>query len=152
MLGLTEAYTRTGQYEKAARELEKFPTHRFWFERFYFIFWRGEREQAREYYRAADAVDLEPMERYWVHFLFEEFDRGLDYLEEDVRRGAHPAVFRSNIDEILPESSMRALESLPRYQAVLQRFGIDNVWRAELLALADELSPITGIHVRPDEG
>jgi len=150
ILGLAEAYTRSGQYEKAARVIDKFPRRPYWFEQFYYLFWRGEREQAREYLRGADLYDLEPMERYWVHFLLEEFELGLDYLEEDVRRGATPAVFRSNIDEILPESTMRTLESHPRYQAILKGFGIDDAWRTELLALADELAPITGIHVRPD--
>ena len=153
MSGLADAYTRSGQYKKAARVLGKAPTNRFWFERFYFMFWRGDRDQARDYYRSCEPTsDLEPLERYWVHFLLDEYDRGLDYLEEDVRRGAHPAVFRSNIDEILPESSMRTLESLPRYKAILQTFGIDDAWRAELLALADDLSSVTGIRVRPDEG
>jgi hypothetical protein len=152
MTGLAEAYTRTGQYEKAAGVIDRFGRNRFWFERFYFFFWRGDHDRAREYYRTlGESSDLEPLERYWVHFLLEEFDRGLDYLEEDVRRGAHPAVFRSNIDELLPESSMRTLESLPRYQALLQTFGIDDAWRAELQSLADELRPLTGILVRGDD-
>jgi hypothetical protein len=68
-----------------------------------------------------------------------------------VRRGAHPAVYRSNIGEVLPQSILRKVEQHPRYQALLLRFGIDSAWCDELLAMANDLSPITGIRVQPDE-
>ena len=150
--GLIEVYARTGQYEKAATALaDNDRASRFYFSRFHYHYWRRELDVARAYYAQHEEADLEPIERYWVMFLLGDIERGLDHLEEDVRRGAHPAVFRSNIGEVIPPSIVRRIEQHPRYRAILQRFGIDEAWCAELKGLADELSGTTGIRVYADD-
>jgi hypothetical protein len=144
-------YARTGQYALAENILAKEGSHsRFDFERFYLMFWRGEIDAARRYHQQCDESQFWLLERYWIHFLFGEFDRGLDLLEEDVRLGAHPAVFRSNIGEVLPQSTMKALEQHPRYQAILAGFDIDAAWCRDLMTMANEVSHITGIRVATD--
>ncbi len=112
MGGRAIVYSRTGQYELAAQmALATEESESFYFDHFYFYFWRRELETAKEYYRNADPSDLEPLDHYWVLFLLGEIESGIDYLEEDVARGAHPAVYRSNIGEILTRSMLRKLES-----------------------------------------
>ena len=86
-----------------------------------------------------------------MSFLLGDIEGGIGYLEEDVSRGAHPAVFRSNIAEVVPETLLREIEQHPRYRAILKRFGIDEPWRDELMALANDLTVVTGIHVQPDD-
>lgn len=93
----------------------------------------------------------EPLYKYWCCFLLGDIEEGIDFLEEDVKRGAHPAVFRSNIGEVLPLSILREVEQHPRFKAILQQFGIDDAWRDEMMAMADELSVVTGIRVQTDD-
>jgi hypothetical protein len=94
---------------------------------------------------------LEPFLKYWICFLLGDIEAGIDYLEEDVLRGAHPAVFRSNIGEILPRSILREVERHPRFQAILKQFGIDDTWCEELRVMANDLRDVTGIYVQPDD-
>jgi len=150
--GLAMLYSRTGQYEKAANALaETRSDARFTSARLYSFYWRGELDAARDYYRRHESSVLDPLEHYWACFLLGDIERGLDHLEEDVRRGAHPAVFRSNLGEVLPQSVMRNVERNPRYQAILRKFGIDSAWCNELMAMANDLRAITGIRVQPDD-
>ena len=151
MSGLPEAYARTGQYDKAERSLPKLPPDTFPYERFYIEYWRNGRDAARAHFEPYESVEFEPLVLYWVYFLLGDLERGLDYLEEDVRRGAHPAVFRSNLGDTLPTSTLRNLERHPRYQAILRGFGIDDAWCSELRRIADDLLPLTGIRVRDDD-
>ena len=155
MGGRAMVYARTGQYEHAERVMkearERGPFTRFDIDTFCLSFWRGEVDEARDYFRSFDRSKLWLLECYWVCFLLGDLDAGIDYLEEDIRLGAHPAVFRSNIGEVLPQSMLRRLEEHPRYRAILERFGIDEAWCAELTQMANEVSTTTGIRVRPDE-
>ena len=149
--GRAIVYSRTGQYELAEQVLATVNTGPFYFDQFYLYFWRRELDTAKEYYRNADPADLEPLDHYWVLFLLGDIESGMDYLEEDVARGAHPAVYRSNIGEILTRSMLATLEAHPRYQALLKHFEIDAAWCDELLTIANDLSRITGIRVQPDD-
>ena len=146
-------YSRTGQYEIAERILatETRGFSGFNINQFGHFYWRRELDAARQYYDRFESSDLEPLDRYWVCFLLGDIEAGIDHLEEDVRRGAHPAVFRSNIGEVLPQSIVRKLESHPRYQAILKRFGIDSAWCDELMMMANDLSTLTGVRVQPDD-
>lgn len=149
--GRAIVYSRTGQYELAEQVLATVNTGPFYFDQFYLYFWRRELDKAKEYYRNADPAELEPLDHYWVLFLLGDFESGMDHLEEDVARGAHPAVYRSNIGEILTRSMLATLEAHPRYQALLKRFEIDAAWCDELLKIANDLSRVTGIRVQPDD-
>jgi len=151
MDGRAIVYSRTGQYELAAQVLATAGTMSFYFDRFYDLYWRREIDAATEYYRNADPDDLDPLEHYWVLFLLGDIESGLDHLEEDVARGAHPAVYRSNIGEVLTRSMLKKVEENPRYQALLKRFEIDAAWCDELMQIANDLSAITGIRVQPDD-
>jgi TolB-like protein/class 3 adenylate cyclase len=150
----TPLYSRTGQYEKAERDLKvlrKSNPSLAPFAEFYHLYWRRDFDAIKNYYSQQAFSDLEPLFKYWVCFLLGDIEGGIDHLEEDVSRGAHPAVFRSNIGELLPQSILREVEQHPRYQAILKQFGIDDSWRHELMAMANELSVVTGIYVQPDD-
>ena len=152
MGGQAMIYSRTGQYAKAKQILaSERKESEFYIDQFYDFYWRGELDAAIDYYRRHESDDMEPLDKYWVHFLLGDIERGIDHLEEDVRRGAHPAVFRSNIDEVLPQSLSRRVEEHPRYQTILKGFGIDAAWCEELMRMANDLNAITGIRVRPDD-
>jgi TolB-like protein len=150
--GLELAYARTGQYQKAESLLAKRRAgSRYDGALHYDLYWRRGRDAARDYYRRHEFSGLEPLAQYWACFLNGDIERGFDHLEEDVRRGAHPAVFRSNIAEVLPRSVMQEVEQHPRYHAILRHFGIDAAWGDELMAMTNDLVTITGIRVRKDE-
>jgi hypothetical protein len=84
-------------------------------------------------------------------FLLGDIDGGIDHLEEEIRRGVHPSVFRSNLGAQLPRSLLREVEGHPRFQAILKQFGIDDTWCEELTVMANGLRDVTGIHVQPDD-
>ena len=67
--------------------------------------------------------------------------------EEDVARGAHPAVFRSNLADVLPQPVLTEIEAHPRFQAILTQFGVDDDWCDELKNMTNQLTAITGISV-----
>ena len=147
-------YSRTGQYENAERDLavvRKSDRSAFSFGEFYQLYWRRKFDALKSYYSEREFSKLEPLFKYWVCFLLGDIEGGIDHLEEDVSRGTHPAVFRSNIGEILPQSILREVQQHPRYQAILKQFGIDDTWRDELMAMTNDLSVVTGIHVQPDD-
>ena len=143
-------YSRTGQYEKAEKDLAAMrKVFGVSFAELCHLYWRRELHGAKNYYSQHEFG--EPLYNYWSCFLLGDIEGGLNYLEDDVGRGAHPAVFRSNIGEILPQSILRAVEQHPRFQALLKQFGIDDTWREELMVMANDLSAVSGIHVQPDD-
>ena len=147
-------YSRTGQYENAERDLagvRKSDRSAFSFVEFYYLYWRRKFDAMKSHYSEHEFGKLEPLYKYWVCFLLGDIEGGIDHLEEDVSRGAHPAVFRSNIGELLPQSLLRQVDKHPRYQAILKGFGIDDTWRDELMVMANGLSGVTGIHVQADD-
>ena len=145
-------YSRTGQYEKAEQILAKEGSSRSRFRSVLPLLLAARIGSGEGVLRTPSRVQsFDLFDQYWVRFLLGDIERGIDHLEEEVARGAHPAVFRSNIGEVLPQSMLRKVEQHPRYQAMLKRFGIDAAWCDELMAIANDLSAITGIRVQPDD-
>jgi TolB-like protein len=144
-------YSRTGQFEKAEADLPGLGPSSF--AQLYHHYWRGAIDAARTIFSQHpwnDPERIDPHLMYWCCFLLGDIEQGLDYLEEDVRRGTAPAVFRSNLGEALPQSILREVERHPRFQAILRQLGIDDRWRGELIEMANELAAVTGIRVEPD--
>ena len=142
-------FSRTGQYEKAARDLatmhEAYPHKNI--SDFYYLYWRRELDATKSSW----LQNHEPQYQALGCFLLGDIDGGLNHLEEEIRLGVHPSVFRSNIGALLPQSILREVELHPRFQAILKQFDIDDAWRDELMGIANDLSDATGIHVKRDD-
>jgi len=146
-------YIRTGQYEKAERDLETlakvFPRN---FPQFYDLYWRRELDAAKAYFGWLESrKNLLPLYKYWGCFLLGEIEKGLDYLEEAVLRSNYPFILRTNLHRVVPHSISREVDQHPRFQALFKRFGLDDAWRDELIEIANDLTDITGIHVQQDD-
>lgn len=142
-------YSRTGQYEKAEQDLaclhESYRRQNIY--DFYYLYWRRELDATKTSW----LDNHEPQYRCMGCFLLGDIDGGINHLEEEIRRGTHPAVFRSNIGAMLPRSILREVEQHPRFQAILEQFGIDAAWLDELMMMASNLADITGIRVQVDD-
>ena len=142
-------YSRTGQYEKAEQDLAT--AHKTYPRRnindFYYLYWRRELDATKTSW----LENHEPQYRCLGCFLLGDIEGGVSYLEEEILRGVHPAVFRSNIGALLPQSILREVEQNPRFQEILRQFGIDDAWCDELMGMVNDLSAITGIHVKRDD-
>jgi len=142
-------YSRTGQYEKAEQDLTAI--HKInpkpGIVDFYYLYWRRELDASKLVW----IENHEPQYKCQACLLLGDLDGGINHLEEEIRRGSHPAVFRSNIGAMLPRSILRSVEAHPRYQAILNQFGINDAWCEELRAMANDLCDVTAIYVQPDD-
>jgi TolB-like protein len=146
-------YSRTGQYEKAEQDLatlaKMFPRN---FAQFYHLYWRRELDAAKAYFDWLEKrKNLFLLPKYWGCFLLGETEKGLDYVEEDLSRGAPAFNLRSDLRRALPQSIYRQVERHPRFRAILEELGIDDTWRDELMGMANDITDVTGIHVQLDE-
>ena len=146
-------YSRTGQYEKAEQDLadfaKVFPRN---FAQFYHLYWRRDLDAAKAYFDWLEKRKNIPLlYKYWGCFLLGEIEKGLDYVEENLSRGAPASNLRITLRDALPQSIYEQMEVHPRFQAILKQFGIDDTWRVELIAMANDLADVTGIHVQLDE-
>jgi len=150
--GRAMIYSRAGQFEKAEEDIarQRLSNVSTTFLQLIQLYWQGKRDALEGTFSRTEFDKQGLLWKVWISFLVGDIEGGMGYLEEDVSRGAHPAVFRSNIGEVVSKTLLQDIEQHPRYQAILKRFGIDDAWRDELTALANELTVVTGIHVRPD--
>ncbi|HJN51350.1 MAG: tetratricopeptide repeat protein [Pseudomonadales bacterium] len=152
-------YSRTGQYEKAEQDLTElrkvFPRS---FPELYHMYWRRDVDAAKAYFTWLEGrKNLQPLYKYWGCFLLADVEGGISYVEEEISRGVsailpvNPAQVRLQVTRPLPQSISREVEQHPRFQAILKQFGLDDTWRDELMAMANELTDVTGIHVQLDD-
>jgi tetratricopeptide (TPR) repeat protein len=145
-------YIRTGQHEKSVAELEK--VNAVWprnFAQFYDLYWRREIDAAKAYWAwLGERASLMPVLKFWGFALVGDIERSLDHLEEQFQTTA-PLLVHVQARRVLPASVMREIGRHPRYRALLTRLGIDDEARAQVLALVNGASDLTGIRVAPDE-
>ena len=58
---------------------------------------------------------------------------------------------RANARAKLPASTIEEFENHATYLAVMDKEGIDDAWRQELMERLNDVSDITGIEIQPDE-
>jgi len=141
-------YSRTGQYQKAAADLEElaqtFPRN---FAQFYDLYWRRELDAANAYFEWLEAQkNLIPLFKAWGCFLLGHFDRGFSH-----GGGFNAFGLRVVLLYPLTSSQKKQVMSHPRYQELLNQQGSDNSWRDELCDMANSVQHITGIHVSLDD-
>lgn len=91
------------------------------------------------------------MFKLWGAFLMGHLDKGFDYLEEAAGSGIEPFGIKISAVRCLPPTVVKEVWAHPRHRAMMERFGVTDAWRGELLEQVNELSPITGIVVGPDD-
>ena len=145
-------YSRTGQYTKAAQDLENMaktlPRN---FPAFYHLFWLGELDAATEYFNWLESRNMMTIYKFWGCFLLGEFERGMNHLEATAAQGFGASGIRLNATRVLPASISRAVVDHPRFKNLMAQYGVDDGWYGELMDMANKLTDITGIVVRPDE-
>jgi TolB-like protein len=148
------AYSRTGQYSKAESDLKElakvFPRN---FPQFYHLFWTRQMDAAAEYYAWLESQPrLQPLFKVWGAYLLGDVEKGLDYQDAqiDAGNGDAWALAQGNL-RCLPQKTIQQVREHPRYKQIVTRFGITDDWPNMLLERVNELTPITGIAVRPDE-
>ena len=124
----------------------------FHFAQFYYLYWRRDLDAAKAYFDWLEKrKSLVLLLKYWGCFLLGEIEKGLDYVEESLCRGAPAFYLRTSIRRALPQSTCEQVESHPRFQAILKEISVDDAWRDELMQMANDLTDVTGIHVQLDE-
>lgn len=146
-------YSRTGQYARAERDLRElsrlFPRN---FAQFYHLYWTGQTEAAKEYYAWLQAQPrLQPLFKYWSAFLMGHIDKGMDQLETVAERDGEAFTVKVTAVRCMPPTLVKEVWGHPRHKALMARYGVTDGWPQELLEAVNELTPTTGITVRPDE-
>jgi TolB-like protein len=146
-------YSRTGQYEKAERDLadivKVFPRN---FAQFYHLYWRREIDAAKAYYSWLEKrKNLMPIFKYWGAFLLGDLDKGIQYLNQLYDRNGVLFDVHVALRRVIPYSTYQEILQKPGFQELLAKDGADSHWQAELIDLANGVSDITGIHVQVDE-
>jgi|TARA_B100000315_G_scaffold260853_1_gene326368 tetratricopeptide (TPR) repeat protein len=147
---LSMLYSRTGQFKKADEQLaiinqadqQNFP-------HFYHYLWLGESDSAEIFFEwLVEKKDLPRFFHYLGLLHLGKFEGALDLLRDFVTRVSRPAYVRIHQHRLLPGSIVEEFERRPDFRAVLaDRYGINESWNQELLALVNSLSSITGIEV-----
>jgi TolB-like protein len=143
-------YSRTGQYQKAEKDLEYIT--RIWprnFAQFYHLYWKREIDAARAYYGWLDKRrNLPVIYKVWGSFLLHDLDRGQDYLEEYVNQGGFG--FRVQLQRMLPQSVIDELNDRSRFKDLLKKNGSDEASRDTVIQRVNEVAHLSGIEVKLD--
>jgi hypothetical protein len=146
-------FSRTGQYARAERDLKElsriFPRN---FAQLYHLYWTGQTEAAKEYYIWLQSQPrLQPVFKCWSSFLMGHVDKGMDHLEWIAESDDESFTVKVNAVRCLPPTLVKEVWDHPRHQALMARYGVTDGWPGELLEAVNELTPMTGIAVRPDD-
>jgi tetratricopeptide (TPR) repeat protein len=159
-------FCRTGQYRLAEQDLEAMrKTAPINHSVFCYHYWRGEREEAIEYFdRLAARPNFAVWLKCWGNLMLadpqlgdtehssERLGKGLDYLEEGYEM--HNMVLswiRFTAAFWCPPAVIRQLEESERYQSFLKKVGLDDSVRDQVMQMVNEISDVTGIVVTLDE-
>ena len=149
-------YSRTGQFEYAARDIEVLGDAKFAImAKAVYHFWRRETDRIREYHDRLMAMrHIHPSYLVFSSCMLGDLDAAIDQYEEAVNSRSRSFVdlgpLRAMARGRLPPELNEQLEGHPRFQALLLEHGITDAWRARLVAQLNAISPITGIRVTPE--
>ena len=159
-------FCRTGQYGLAEQDLEAMrKTAPINHSVFCYHYWRGEREQAIEYFdRLASRSNFAVWLKCWGNLMLadpqlgdtehsaERLEKGLDYLEEGYEMKNNVLSWiRFTAPFWCPPAVIRQLEESERYQSFLKKVGLDDSVRHQVMQMVNEISDVTGIVVTLDE-
>jgi TolB-like protein len=142
-------FSRIGRFQEAESDLEvvraAIPVN---FYEFYHLFWKGDQHEARSYFRQVENLEsLQMRFKFWGCFLLSEFDKGIEYLQTSMQRGAPPFAVWVLLNRVLPNNLIEELSSKQAFIALFKRYGVDDEWRERLRLSVNEISDRTGISI-----
>ena len=110
------------------------------FLRFYHLFWSDSAAEYAEPLRAIIKSDDSMLRyKYWATFLANDFDRGFQYVQESMDRGAPLFFIQLLLNSALPASIYQKIIADPRFSEINNEHGITPQWRIDLINLCNGL-------------
>ena len=150
-------YARTGQFDYAQNDLDALVDgHHAYLARAFYHFWRDEKDRIPEYHERLLALRyVQPSYLLWTYAMIGDIESGVDQYERAVESASRSYIDFGNVRAMsrgkLPMSIVDKLEQHSVVQALLEKEGINDAWRTELIQRLNEIVDITGIHVQPDD-
>ena len=149
-------YSRTGRFGDAAKDIEAIttPGHRILSDAF-LAFYRGNAEETiRQHEALLDLPFVQSTYPLWTYCLVGDIEGSMRQYDISVNDKYRSFVDFGNVRAMsrakLPMELVEQLESHPRFAELLEREGIDDFWRTELVRRLNEISDITGVVVGAD--
>ncbi len=150
-------YALTGQFEYARRDIDVLDAGWCLFmTRAFYYFYREQPERVIEFHNRLLALpDTHPINLAWSYSMIgdidsaiKEYTNAVDSLSRAfIDFGPLRAVSRAK----LPMALVTKLEQHPGFELLLEKQGINENWRVELMERVNEIADITGIHINPDD-
>ncbi len=150
-------YARTGQVEYSERDIDVLDQS--WYRnisRAFYYFWFDQPDRVVEFHHALLASpNTHPSNLLWTYSMIGDLDSAIEQYSKSVSLGSRWFIdfgpLRALSRAKLPMSLVNQLEQHPGFQLLLDREGIDDAWRMELMERVNELADITGIRINPDD-
>ena len=149
-------YSRTGQFGDAAKDIEAIitPGHRI-LARAFHAYYRGDDEETNRQHEALlDLPFVQSTYTLWTCCLAGDIEGSMRHYEVSVNDRYRSFVDFGNVRAMsrakLPTELVDQLENHPRFAALLEKEGIDETWRADLIRRLNDISEITGVIVHAD--
>lgn len=150
-------YSRTGQFENAKRDIDELGDGRYFFQaRAVYYFWRDQPGRVTEFHNRLCAIsNVHPNFLLYTYAMIGDLDSAIEQYKRAVNSLSRAYVdfgpLRAVTRAKLPMSLISGFERHPGFKLLLEKEGIDEAWRAELMERVNELVDITGIHINPDD-
>lgn len=148
-------YSRTGRFEHALADIDALSSNRSAiFARAFYHYWRDELDDTNTCHEQLLAIsDLHPSNLFFSHCLIGDVDSGMKYFADAVESSSRSyidfGVVRAMSRCKLPMPLVSEVEQHPTYLAILEKEGIDEDWRQELMESLNGISDITGVTIGP---
>jgi TolB-like protein len=150
-------YSRTGQFEYAQQDIDILQKGRYFLTaRAFYYYWQKQTDRVLEIRDQLLAIDnVHPNHLLYVNCLVGDFDSALGYYAEAVNSESRAYVdfgpLRAITRAKLTSGMIEQLERHEGFTQLLRSQGVDEAWRMELAERVNELTPITGIAINPDD-
>lgn len=150
-------YSRTGRFGDAAKDIEAIttPGHRI-LSRAFHAYYRGDAEEtSRQHAALLDLPFVQSTYPLWTCCLAGDIQSSMKYYEISVNDRYRSFVDFGNVRAMsrakLPTELVDKLESNKKFSELLEKEGIDDLWRSDLIRRLNEISDLTGVVVQVDD-
>jgi DNA-binding winged helix-turn-helix (wHTH) protein/tetratricopeptide (TPR) repeat protein len=147
-------YSRIGQFGDAAKDIEPIttPEHRI-LSRAFHAYYRGDAEETRRQHDALrDLPVVHPTYPLWTYCLAGDIEGSLRQYEKSVDDQYRSFVDFGNVRAMsrakLPMELVDRLERHPKFLGLLEKEGIDDTWRMDLVHRLNKISDLTGVVIQ----
>jgi len=150
-------YARTGQAEYAARDLDTL--EETWYRNIscaFYHFWLGRSDRIEESHHALLRMPgTHPASLLYTYSMLGDMDSALEAYAKSIDLSSRSFIdfgpLRAVTRAKLPMTMVSEIERHPRFQEILDREGIDDAWRVELMERVNDVADITGIRISPED-